>query len=173
MGLIADTGIVLDILARHPADALHDAMFRWTAKAVGRIEPPPRGRSVAMFVSADAYRDYKARLGQAGIATRRSCWDSLRRQKFTMAVSRPSRPLFTMQAVKTSDGDAARWTGDRFGRAFFSLLAAVGRGGAWLDRQITFASRDRDASSRMRDMATALGHAAGSILRTASRRART
>ena len=111
-----------------------------------------------MFISAGAYRDYKARLGQAGIATRRSYWDSLRRRKFTMAVSRPSRLLFTMQAVKTSDGDAARWTGDPYDRAFFALLAAVGRGSAWSDRQIIFASRDRDASSRMRDMVTALGH---------------
>ena len=159
LGLIADTGIVRDILTRHPARTLHDAVSGWAAEVVGRIEPAPRGRSVTMFVLTGVYRDYKALLARAGIATlRRPYWDSLRRQKFAMAISRQRRLAIAIRAVKTSDEDAARWRGDRYDKAFFALLAAVCRDGAWSDRQIIFASRDRATSSRMRDMAARLGH---------------
>ena len=42
LGLIADTGIVLDMLGRFPARTLHDAVFEWAAGVVGRIEPAPQ-----------------------------------------------------------------------------------------------------------------------------------
>lgn len=154
-----DTGIVLDVLSDRPEKTLHDAMFEWAAGVVGRIDPPPRGRSITVFVSAGVYRDYGARLGRAGLAAPSSYWHSLRRIKITRAVSRPRRLLFAVQPVKTDDADAGRWKGDRFDRPFFALLSAVGRARAWSDRQIIFASRDRDASSRMRDMVTGLGWA--------------
>ena len=153
-----DTGVVLDILSSRSAKTLHDAMFEWAAAVVGRIDPPPpHGRSVIMFVSAGVYRDYRARLSRVGLATPRSYWHILRKAKITRAVSCPRRLFFTVQPVKTDDADAARWTGDRFDRPFYALLAAVGRARVWSDHQIIFASRDRDASSRMRDMAVALG----------------
>ena len=157
LGLIMDTGIVLDVLSGRPEKTLHDAMFEWVAGVVGRIDPPPHGRSIIMFVSAGVYRDYKARLGRAGLATPRAYWHSLRKIKITRAVSRPRQLLFTVQPVKTDDADAGRWKGDRFDRPFFALLATVGRARAWSDRQIIFASRDRSASSLMRDMAIGLG----------------
>ena len=156
MGLIVDTGIVLDILARYPAGTLHDAMFKWAAEVAGRVEPPPHGRSITMLISAGTYRDYKARIGQAGIATPRSYWHSLRKIKIRRAISRPRQLYFTMQPVRTDDADAARWQGDRFDRPFFALLVTASRGIAWSDLQIIFASRDRDAISRMRDMAAML-----------------
>ena len=158
LGLIADTGIVLDILARHPARTLHDAVFEWGADVVGKIEPAPSGRSITMFVSAGVYRDYKARLGRAGISTPSSYWQSMRKRKFASVINRPRRLIFMIDVVRTNDENAALWPGDRYDRAFFALLAAVGGGSAWSDRQIIFASRDRDASSRMRDMAVRLGH---------------
>ena len=41
LGLIMDTGVVLDVLARRPTGTLHDSMFGWVADVVGRIDPPP------------------------------------------------------------------------------------------------------------------------------------
>ena len=158
LGLIVDTGVVLDILARHPARTLHDSMFEWAASVVGKIDPPPHGRSIIMFVSAGVYRDYKSRLSRAGVATPRSYWHSMRKIKLTRAISRPLRLLFTIQAVKTDGAEAARWQGDRFDRPFFALLAAAGRARAWSDRPIIFASRDRDASTHMRNMTVTLGY---------------
>ena len=112
-----------------------------------------------MLVSAGVYRDYRARLGRAGIATPRSYWNNLRKIKYAKPISRPRRLDFAIQAVRADDADAVGWEGDRYDRAFFALLAAVCRHAAWSDRQIIFASRDRGASFHMRDMAARLGHA--------------
>lgn len=52
-----------------------------------------------------------------------------------------------------ADGiDAGDWDGDRFDRPFFALLEAVRQHRAWAGYRIIFASKDRDASARVRDL---------------------
>ena len=154
LGLVLDTGIVLDIVGLHyGGKALHEAMFSWIRGIAARIAPPcPHGRHVTMFVSHGVYRDYKARMAGAGIDVSYSAWHALRKSSFSQSIDRPRRLFFSMQTVSAGSGDGAGWQGDRFDRPFFALLEAVMQKRAWQDRQIIFASRDEGSRSHMRDL---------------------
>lgn len=68
-------------------------------------------------------------------------------------IGRPDRLAFAVQSVSTDGIDAGDWgDGDQFDRPFFALLEAARQNRAWADHRIIFASRDRDASSRVRDL---------------------
>ena len=152
LGIIADTGIALDIVALHPGRELREAMLSWIKGVVARIAPPcPRGKRVTMFISPGVYRDYRARLSRRGGAAH-SSWHVLRKSLFTRQFDRQNRLVFTIQSVSTSGIDASGWGGDRYDRPFFALLESVRQNGAWADHGIIFASKDRDASARMRDL---------------------
>lgn len=152
MGLIVDTGVVLDIVKRYPSRTLQGAMLEWLVAVTARIAPPcPRGRRVAMFISPGVYRDYRARMSNKVDVTHTS-WHTLRKSQFTKPISRPDRLTFTVQSVSTDKVDASDWGGDRFDRPFFELLEAVRQNRAWADHRIIFASRDRDTSARVRDL---------------------
>lgn len=152
MGIIADTGIALEIMSKHPGMALYDATLSWIKDVVARILPPcPRGKRVVMFISPGIYRDYKARMsGKADTST--PPWHVLRKFQFTRYISHRNRLVFTIQLVNTSEIDASDWDGDRFDRPFYTLLEAVKQRRSWENLRIIFASKDRDTCGRMRDL---------------------
>lgn len=150
--MIVDTGVALDIVERHPEVTLQGAMLEWIVGVTARIEPPrPRGRRIAMFISPGVYRDYRARMSNK-VDVSYASWHTLRKSQFTRPISRPDRLAFAVQSVSTDRIDAGDWGGDRFDRPFFALLEAVRQSHAWADHRIIFASRDRDTSSRVRDL---------------------
>ena len=131
---------------------MRDTMLSWITHVVTRIEPPrPRGRRVSMFVSSGTYNDYKARMSKK-IDASHSSWHALRKSLYTRHISRQDRLTFTMQSVSTDRIDTGDWDGDRFDKPFFALLEAVRQHRAWADYRIIFASKDRDASARVRDL---------------------
>lgn len=152
IGLIVDTGIVLDILHMYPDKPLHGSMLEWVSGVAGRVMPTPRGRIVTVFISPGVYRDYKARIGSAGTAGRAPSWNSFRKSTSKKAIDRQNKIFFSIQPVNTDRVDASSWRGDRFDRPFFALLTAVGSMKAWDDREIVFASKDRATLSHMRDL---------------------
>ena len=153
IGMVVDTGIVLDILRLRPGRPLTGTMFEWISEVAGRVAPAPRGKVVTVFISPGVYRDYRARIGNTGTAAGRApAWNSFRKSTFKKAIDRQNKTFFSMQPVNTEGVDANSWKGDRFDRSFFTLLAAVGSMRAWCDREIIFASKDRATLAHMRDL---------------------
>ena len=154
LGIIIDTGVVLDIMDKHPEKTLSSTMLSWIKDVVARTAPRcPRGKHATMLVSPDVYRDYRARVsGKAG--TSYSSWHILRKSLFTKHISRQDRLVFAIQSLNTSGIDTSDWDGDRFDRPFFALLEAARQYRAWSDRKLIFASKDGDALNRIRDLTT-------------------
>ena len=154
MGIIVDTGIVLEIIATHPEEDMHNAMLSWIKDMVGKILPPcPRGKRVTMFISSGVYNDYKAKMTRGGNALIPK-WHIVRKLQFTRDISDRNRLVFTIQLVDTNKVDSSDWDGDRFDKPFYELLEAVRQRRAWADRRIIFASKDKDTYDRMRGLMT-------------------
>lgn len=152
MGLIIDTGIVLDIVALYPNGTLRDIMLSWVTGVVNNIAPPaPRGKFVTMFISPGVYRDYGARVSK-NVDTSYSSWRVLRKFVAQKYISRQNQLSFIFQPLSTDKVDTSAWRGDRYDRPFFALLETVRQNPAWADRMIIFASKDRDSIGRMRDL---------------------
>lgn len=153
IGLVVDTGIVLDILRLRPGRSLTETMFEWISEVAGRVVPAPRGKIVTVFISPGVYRDYRARIGSASTtAGRAPAWNSFRKSTSKKTIDRQNKIFFSMQPVNTEGVDANSWKGDRFDKSFFTLLAAVGSMKAWCDREIIFATKDRATLAHMRDL---------------------
>lgn len=131
---------------------LHNIMLAWIKSVVEKIAPPcPRGKHVTMFISHGVYCDYKARMSGM-VDTSYTSWHILRKSQFAKPISRQNRLTFAIQSVNTDRVDASDWSGDRFDRPYFALLEAVRQDRAWVNRRIIFASKDKDARDRMRDL---------------------
>ena len=152
LGLIIDTGILLDIMRLRPDVPLFGAMFEWVCQVVSKTMPPPKGRIITVFVSSGVYRGYKAGMGIAGTGAVAPSWNSFRRSTFKKAIDAQNKTFFSIQHVSADQDDGGGWKGDRFDRPFFTLLAAAGSARAWNDRSIVFASRDSKTLEHMRDV---------------------
>ena len=152
VGLIIDTGILLDILRLRPDRPLFGALFEWARHVAGKALPPPRGRTITVFVSPGVYRDYKAGIGIAGTGAAAPLWNSFRKSTFKKAIDAHNKTFFSIQHVNADRDYVGGWKGDRFDRPFFTLLAVVGSARAWSNRSIVFASRDSKTLGRMRDV---------------------
>ena len=150
--LVIDANILLSIVKKHGSGSLVAALRAWATSIIQRIDPKPRGKTIAVLVTTSILRDYWTGLSHGGYRINQGTKKEFRMYAGkSTTIDNESGIKFSVMVVQEKKHVEKIDVGDRYDRPYPKLLLTIASEKRWLDRHVIFASNDAKLLGGVRD----------------------
>ncbi len=154
IALVIDTNILGDIIATENSENVVIILKEWLLKIIANMEKQPKGKKITVFASINTLHDYRTGLIKAGYKntgkTISLIFGKSLSQKTT--ISKSQKIDLSLKKIKVDVTKPKKRVKDKNDENFLVLSEAITQIKNWKDREIIFASRDRQSTSTIKNI---------------------
>ena len=149
-----DTNILVDIVEISDSRNISIILKQWICKILANMDKKPKGKKITVFASMDTLHDYKTGLSKSNHKeigeTIKFVFDKYLSSR--LSVSDPLKIEMSLQKIKTEEPNNKKRVKDKDDEHFLRLSEKVAELKSCKDREIIFASRDRESMMTIKDV---------------------